>query len=401
MPILDPDTLPEAFTPFDPALTLGRWIPVVNHLRDHQGLFRVAPDSEQPYAVLTTYADVAFAFRRPDLYSNCPLAATSDPYRLWSPVIADPSQHRMLRAITRRYLSNATIMGGEHDLRRLLLPILDALLPRGCGNLTTDLCLPFSAAAVMAAFHLCSTRTPQIIKALCQLAGGAITGLAHSRHRQIAADQVREYFAELVAETRTRPRGHLVGDLCTSPVHVRPFTDHEVAEAAMLLVGDSFETTAYATAYALLHLALSGTTRRRLAKDIARLPDFIEEVIRYEAPVKAVGRQVILTHHVGGQTMSSGERAMLLLASANRDPTTFSDPDRFKADRRPNGHFGFGGGEHRCTGTHISRLVIKITIQEWLRRVTDFDVALDEVTETPGSTWGLSVPARWTTDRRQ
>jgi cytochrome P450 len=136
--------------------------------------------------------------------------------------------------------------------------------------------------------------------------------------------------------------------------------------------------------------------RDAIADDPRLLPGFIEEVLRYETPVKAVGRAAVKDHEVKGHAIHRGERVMLLCAAANRDPDRFERADDFSPGRTANRHLSFGAGAHRCVGNHIARLTMTIAIREWLRHVPSFEVDAANTREVPGSTWGFSsLPVRW------
>ena len=98
-----------------------------------------------------------------------------------------------------------------------------------------------------------------------------------------------------------------------------------------------------------------------------------------------------------GCPMKAGDRVVLPTASAGRDGSEYDNPDEFKLDRFPNPHLAFGAGPHRCAGAHLARLELRIALEEWHRRIPDYELADDEpVTEYVGAVAGLTaLPLRW------
>jgi pimeloyl-[acyl-carrier protein] synthase len=102
----------------------------------------------------------------------------------------------------------------------------------------------------------------------------------------------------------------------------------------------------------------------------------VEEVMRYEGPAKTTARIANETVDVQGTTVQAGQRVLLILSSANRDPEVFADPHRFDITRRPNRHLGFGTGAHACFGAALARLQAQIAIPQLFLRFPRLDADL-------------------------
>jgi hypothetical protein len=114
--------------------------------------------------------------------------------------------------------------------------------------------------------------------------------------------------------------------------------------------------------------------RARLARDPARIPAAIEEVLRYDTPVQGLSRTLTRDVEWYGQKVLAGERVHMLFAAANRDERTFPDPDRFDAARDPNPHLSFGFGVHFCLGASLARLELRIGLEELLAHAPRYEV---------------------------
>jgi len=106
----------------------------------------------------------------------------------------------------------------------------------------------------------------------------------------------------------------------------------------------------------------------RLRRDPSLLPQAIEEILRWVSPVMQFRRTAMRDTRIGHQEIRKGEKVVMYYGAANRDPEVFDDPERFDITRRPNPQVAFGVGTHFCMGSHIARLEMRVTLEEFLRR---------------------------------
>jgi cytochrome P450 len=113
---------------------------------------------------------------------------------------------------------------------------------------------------------------------------------------------------------------------------------------------------------------------RKLLDDAGRIPNAVEEVLRYTSPSQYQGRMTTRDVEWHGATVPKGSRILLLTAAANRDEREFPDPDRFDVGRRPEQHLALGHGVHFCLGASLARLESRIALEEFSRRFPRYDV---------------------------
>src|SRR5690606_9886225 len=136
------------------------------------------------------------------------------------------------------------------------------------------------------------------------------------------------------------------------------------------------------------HLAQHPGDRARLVAEPELLPVAVEELLRFYAPV-TMARIATTEAELGDRTVQPGDWVLLPFPSANRDPEAFDDADRFVIDRERNRHVAFGVGIHRCVGSNLARLELTVALEEWLRRVPDFELDdADAVTWSTGQVRG-------------
>jgi cytochrome P450 len=119
----------------------------------------------------------------------------------------------------------------------------------------------------------------------------------------------------------------------------------------------------------------------------------IEELLRHQTPVMMVPRIVAQDCEIGGVSIAAGDGATLLLGAANVDAEEFDDPDTVRLDRETNRHLAFGGGPHRCLGSHLARMELRVAMEEFHKRIPEYQLAEGaEIHFSPGIRQADSLP---------
>jgi cytochrome P450 len=197
-------------------------------------------------------------------------------------------------------------------------------------------------------------------------------GITNQAALQQAEGEIAAYFT---AQIKLR-RGQLGDDLVSFLISARqpsgePFSDHQVLGALRLLLVAGIDTTWSAIGSAIWHLATVPADRERLVNEPELIPTAIEELLRAYAPV-TMAREIVDDVAVGGCPMKRGEMVLLSFPAANRDPDKFRNADHVIIDRRENPHVAFGLGIHRCIGSNLARMEMRVAMEEWLKRIPDF-----------------------------
>ena len=190
-----------------------------------------------------------------------------------------------------------------------------------------------------------------------------------------AADHLYAFMAREIERRREAPGDDLISLMMTGTVDGRPYTEDEVLDLCCFMLVAGLENTAFSIRATLRHLAVHPEHLAAVVADPAAVNNLVEQSLRLYAPVTALARTVTRDTEVAGQHLKAGERILLLFGSANRDETVFEDPDEFHLDRRDGRHVAFGIGPHRCIGSHLARLEVRIAVEEFIRRVPEFELA--------------------------
>jgi cytochrome P450 len=207
---------------------------------------------------------------------------------------------------------------------------------------------------------------------------------------------------DFIAGRRAAPRREdMIDALLYGRVQGRALSDEEIGGAIRILILGGFDTTSNATASIMLRLAKDPALQCRLRKDPSLIPTIFDEILRLEPPVVSLPRLCTRDVVLGGQQIKKGEAVLMHFGAANRDPGEFDRPADFQVERPRNRHLSFGGGPHRCIGSNLARLNLRVVFEEILSRMDDIRVD-DSYTpdHDPAGSWGLaSLPLTFSPGR--
>jgi cytochrome P450 len=305
------------------------------------------------------------------------------------PLESDGERHATYRELLLPHMGPAAMRALDPLVRGTARELLRQLAPRGEAELYEDFAkhVPMTIITALLDFG----REPELWEwtdALIyeRLDKGGDAAVA------AAAAGLRGYCARVVEERRpvAAERDDLVSVMLRAEADGRLSAD-EVIDLAFVLLIAGLDNTAFGIRAALWHLAAHPGDRAALEADPALVKPFVEECLRVYAPVPGLARTVAAPATLDGCPLSPGDRVVLLYGAANRDPDVFEDPDAFRLDRRGNPHLAFGGGVHRCLGSNLARLELRVAVEEVLAGLPPYALA-DE-----GASWHPAGPlrARW------
>jgi cytochrome P450 len=182
--------------------------------------------------------------------------------------------------------------------------------------------------------------------------------------------ELEQYMEALIERHRKHPGSDLLSELITDYGPDGPMAQTDIVSTASLLLIAGHETTVNLITNGMLTLLRHPVALERLRREPNLVIRLVEELLRYEPPVQILPNRVALADiTIAGTTIQKGSPVILLLASGNRDPARFHDPDKFDPDRRDNMHLGFGSGIHYCYGAPLARLETQIALRELVRRL--------------------------------
>lgn len=357
------------YDPFDPQVQQDPY-PIYERLRDEAPVYW-AEDANT--WVLSRYDDVSAALAAPETFSSAkgifPSPPGVDQSDLFLPmlIMTDPPRHTQLRALVSRAFTPRRIASMETSIQQTTDHLLGQIHP-GPWDFVSDFAGPLPAIVIAELVGVPADDRQQFRAWSSTLVQanpihGARDGLA-------AAASLYEYFADFIAERRRAPRRDLISDLVHAEVDDERLTDDEVLGFCLLLLVAGHETTTNLLANSMAILATRPQDRARMAHDPSVLASAIEELLRYDSPVQGLSRTLTRDITLHGETLQSGQTALLLFGSANRDPRAFANPDDFLIEREPGRQVAFGRGPHFCLGAALARMETRIALRALLNRTS-------------------------------
>lgn len=294
-------------------------------------------------------------------------------------LMRDPPDHTRMRSVMAKVFTPRAV----EALRPHIAELVDGLLAEVDDSMdaVADLAFPLPALVICEMLGV-PVEDREELKHWSSAAARLLDPLADRDLFLQADDGLRrfdEYFTALIAERRATPRDDLLSQLVHAEDDGHRLSDDELKANATFLFGAGHETTQNLIGNGIRLLALYPDQHQMLRDDPAVVKNAVEEFLRYEPPVQVTGRAVTSPLTVGGVELDAGDRAVLLLAAANRDPTRFEDPDRLDVTRPDVRPLSFGGGIHHCLGAALARVEAQVTIGAVADRCTRIELVSDEV----------------------
>jgi cytochrome P450 len=204
-------------------------------------------------------------------------------------------------------------------------------------------------------------------------------------HQQATADSIYAYFDKLIAARGGVRRGDLISQFLDAEVDGDRLGHEEILDICFLFLIAGLDTVSASLDCFFGYLGRDLAARRDLVEHPDSIPRVVEELLRWETPVMAVSRVATRETELDGCPVAKGESVVAFVGAANLDDTEFPDAAAVNFDRGVNRHLAFGGGIHRCLGSHLARLELRVALREWHRRIPEYRVKPGvELEFTPG-----------------
>jgi cytochrome P450 len=341
----------------------------------------------------TTYADVTTIARDIEHFSSRSVSVMPPPKNQLQagvlpagvpPISADPPTHTWTRRLMLPWFSPRRVDEYEVYTRALCRRLVDGFIERGRCDAAADYAQQIPVRVI------------GIVLGVPEEMSDAFTGwvrdvleFAHDEERRTRGrDELVAYLLGEMAKRRTDPGDDLISELLHTEVDGEPVSDGHVLGMAALTLIAGVDTTWSAIGSAMWHLATNPSDLARLRDEPTLMPTAVEEFLRAYSPV-TMARIVTEDIEFQGCPMKAGDRVLMNFPSANRDPSAFPDADKVLIDRQVNRHVAFGAGIHRCAGSNLARMELRVAIEEFIGRIPSFHLDPDgEVTWAGGQVRG-------------
>ncbi|MEU3183027.1 cytochrome P450 [Streptomyces sp. NPDC006923] len=342
---------------------------------------RVARQDDGSY-VVGTYHDIAALLHDPRISSdrrklNNP---DEDAYDLEPAFISvDDPEHDRLRRLAMRPFGPPHTPGRVDAMRGGITRIAEELIAGFRGkdriDLVDDFAYPLPVTVICRLLGVPREDEP-LFRAWSDTIIARIDPVSDedSAERLRAGVAARQAMGLYLGELADRRRGHPSDDMLSAYVNDEGSEGHltrtELMATSVLLLIAGHETTVNLITNGMLTLLRHPEELERLRRQPSLMPRAVEELLRYEPPVQMLPQRTPLADiDVSGTLVPKGAPLVLMIASGNRDPKRFHDPDRFDPTREDNQHFGFGSGVHNCFGAPLARVETQIALTQLIRHL--------------------------------
>jgi cytochrome P450 len=347
--------------------------------------------------MLTRRDDIYRSVQMPEVFSSRSCIPTEpDPPYQWIPVMTDPPEHTKFRRLLLPQFSASRVDDLTPTIRRRCIEVLEGIAARGSCDLVADFALRYPTSTFMELMGFPAEDFEQIMHWEHTILY-ADPDEDPDRQRAIAATfELYGYLAELRRARMDQPQDDLMTYLLGCMVDEEPLSELDWSNICLTLFLAGLDTVAAQLSYTFFHLATHPDDRERIVRDPAMIPNAVEEALRYYT-VLSTARKLTRDIDIHGCPLRAGDMVAMPYAAANRDPDAFPDAGTFDIDRPVGRHMGFGGGPHRCLGSHLGRREVQVALEEWHKRIPRYRLA-DGVTvmEHGGPVLGIeSLPLEW------
>lgn len=321
------------------------------------------------------------------------------------PLSVDPPAHAKYRKILDPLFAPRRMDALEDDIAARVNHFVDRFASAGGCDFTRDFAIPFPSAVFLGLMGLPWEELDTFLRlkdgiirpgGTTLLEGSRIPPGERRRIQSAAAREIYDYFDSVLDQRSRDPQKDILTQLLAAEIDGTRLSRHEILDICFLFLIAGLDTVTDALTCFFAYLARHPDQRQRIVKEPEVIDRAVEELLRWESPVPGIPRQALVDTQLGGCPVRAGDVVNVSLGAANVDPAQYPDPFEVVLDRDPNPHLAFGGGVHRCLGSHLARRELRVSLREWHRRIPEYRLADGaRLSYLPGLRQVVSLPLIW------
>ena len=307
------------------------------------------------------------------------------------PTTLDPPEHGRYRALINPEFGRSVIAAVEGDIRALTIQLIESVRAQGHCEFVNDFARRLPLQVFMRLVDL-----PEDDRQMLSRWTDGMTRPTEGPEAALACfASLMDYIKPVIHERWDHPGDDMISKVVNRLVDGRRLTENEALGLTFQLVVAGLDTVASLLGFVMLHLARNGDNRQQLARNRDLIPRAVDEFIR-RFPIVTMTRLVRHDYVFRDAELKAGDLVMIPSMLNNLDENVHGDPLRVDFDRPSGSMTTFGNGVHRCPGANLARLELKVTLEEWLRRIPDFEPGVDQFLFSQGVVGALdALPLRW------
>ena len=320
-------------------------------------------------------AEVREVLKHPEIYSSGIDAVHIGQIRPLIPLQIDPPEQKKFRKILDPLFAPKQAAAIEDRTRALVREMIAEVVDDGHANFHTAIAEPLPTTVFLELLGLPVSRRKEFI----ELKDGIIRPPARNveqRLEMVNATGAKIYavLEEVLVERTKSPQDDFMSGFLTAEVDGHTLTHDEILDICYLFFLAGLDTVTASLDCFVAYLAQHPEHRQQIVDDPALIPSAIEEMLRWESPVSGVVRITTEDTVLAGCPIEKGTTVSVMIGSANTDDKAWPDVDTIDFNRPANKHLAFGGGAHRCLGSHLARMELRVAIEEWHAAVPQYAI---------------------------
>ena len=338
---------------------------------------------------LTSHEAVRFGQTHPEIFSSAHAFDGLGSRAPLIPIAIDPPDHARYRRVLDPMMSPKVMNEMEGSLRVQIIELIDSFIADGTCDVVTDIAIPYPTQALLTLFGLPLEDRDQLVEWMRVIfshpdpQGEPVPAVAQ------AADELMVYLDEYIARKRREPGIDMLSRILAL-TDGDEWSDQEVLGLSYLFVLAGLDTVTASIGFTMYHLAQRPDLRALIVSDPESVMPIIEAILRIETPAFSVPRITTQDVEVCGVQIPKGAAVNLVIATANRDPLAVANPSEIDLSVNRS-HLSFGGGIHRCVGSHLARRELRLVVEEFHRRIPEYAISGDVLPRVEWPSSGLHL----------
>jgi len=323
--------------------------------------------------IVGTEAEIREVLHHPEIFSSGVDAVAIGQIRPLIPLQIDPPEHRNYRKLLDPIFAPKKIALLEDRTRTLVRDLVAAVADDGHCNFHQAVAEPLPSTVFLQLLGLPVSRTKEFVK----LKDGIIRPPARTPEERVemvnaTGAKIYEILEEVVTQREKERQDDLISTFLDSEVDGHRLTHDDVIDICYLFFLAGLDTVTASLDCMLAYLAQHPEQRQQLVDDPTLIPRAVEEMLRWESPVQGVIRITTQDTELAGCPIGADQSVSVMIGSANTDERAWERPDEVDFEREVNKHIAFGGGAHRCLGSHLARMELRVALEEWHAAIPEY-----------------------------
>ncbi len=345
-------------------------------LRDNARVLHLPEGPRGSGTLVSRYEDVLEVLRTPAVFSSGGDAIDIGQKRPLIPLQLDPPEQTLYRKLMAPLFAPKVIDALEGQTRQLAIEMIEKVAGGSGCNFHSAVAEPLPSTVFLQLLGLPVSRAAEFI----ELKDGIIRPAAETEEERRAAvqatgEKIYAVLEEVVAARVEERRDDFISGFLDAEVDGERLTPEDVVDIGYLFFLAGLDTVTASLDCIVAYLAQHPDKLRSIVEDPGLIPDAMEELLRFESPVGGVPRITTQDTELGGCPIAKGTPVNVMIGAANTDERFLEDADEVDFHREVNKHIAFGAGAHRCLGSHLARMELRVVLEEWHKRVPAYSIA--------------------------